>query len=109
MAGGAFLLGMQAGLLLQACRHPTVANPALPFEIGRYRDTRQRLVRILVTGKAFEHRLSLAVRGIMAAAAFGHDLRIVVLQRIIGMKNFMAFGTDHTAVFCTLVPDSVEM
>lgn len=45
----------------------------------------------------------------MTTAALGHDLRIVVLQRIIGMIDFMAFGADHTAVFCTMVLDTIEL
>ena len=109
MAGGAFQFGMLAGLFLQTCRHPTMADPALPFKLGGYRNTRQRLVRILVTVKAFKYRLSLTMGSIMAAAALGHDLRIVVPQRIISMEDFMAFGAEHAAVFCAIILDPVEM
>ena len=109
MTGGAFQFGVLAGFFLQACRHFTMTDPALAFELSRYGDTHQGLVRILVTVKALEHRFCLTVGRIMATATFGHDLRIVVLQGIIGMKDFMAFHAEHTTVFCAIILDPVEL
>jgi len=109
VAGRAVLLGMHAGLGLQASGNLGMTDPALSFDVCRCRDGHQRLMGILMAVQTFYHRLRGTVWGIMTAAALGHNLRVVVFHGIIGMKHLVALHTQDTGVFCPFVLDPAEV
>lgn len=59
--------------------------------------------------KTLQDSLGRTMRGIMATGTFWHDLRIVVSQRVVSVKNFMAIGASHGLVPGTIIFDPVEM
>lgn len=87
MATGARLLGMHAGGCLQLLCRAAVAIGADVFHLGN----RRRKGGCVGIGVAVETRgLFFPMRQRMAHGAFGHDLRVVVPQRIVCMKNLVA-------------------
>jgi hypothetical protein len=109
MTGGAFLFRVFAGLSLQAGGYLAMAQLTPVFQFGRVRDGDQRLVRIGMAVKTLQDSFGRTMRGIVATGTFWHDLRIVVTQRIIGMKNFMAIGAGHGLVPGAVIFDPVEL
>jgi len=104
-----FLGGVFTGLILQALGHCAMTNPALLFQSGRIRDGNQRLMGILMAGQTIHYRLVCSMRCIMATGAFGHDLRVIIFQWIIGVKNFVTVCTDNLGMFCSLRLDPVKL
>ena len=109
MAGGAFLLRMHAYLCLQTCRNLGMAQLAAPFKVSRGRDGCQGLVRVGMTCKTLCHRFGRTVGRIMAAGTLGHDFRVIVALRVIGMKYLVTLGADYTLMFCTIIPQPFKM
>ena len=109
MAGGAFLLRMLADLSLQAGCNLGMAQLAAAFKLGRSRDGYQWLVRVGMAVQTLCHRFRGAVGCIMAAAALRHNFRVIVSQRVIGMKYFMTFGAGNCLVPGAIIPQPVVM
>ena len=104
MAGRTLLLGMLAHLCLEAGSDLVMAQLAAFFQAGRIGNRDQGLVRIRMAFQTLHDRLGAAMGRIMTAAALGHDRRVIVAQRIIGMKNLMAVGTGHCLVEGAVIP-----
>lgn len=109
MAGGAFLLRMHADLILQTGDHVGMAMLAFPFKVSRIRDGCQRLVRVGMTCKTICHRFSRTVGRIMAAGTLGHDFRVIVALRVIGMEYLVTLSADYTLMLCTIIPQPFKM
>jgi hypothetical protein len=109
MAGGAFLLRMHADLILQTGGHVGMAMLAFPFKVSRIRDGYQRLVRVGMTCKTLCHRFSRTVGRIMAAGTLGHDFRVIVALRVIGMEYLVTLGADYTLMLCAIIPQPLKM
>ncbi len=107
MTGGTLLFGMLADLSLQAGSNLSMAQPAAVFEGCRNRNGHQRLVGVSVTFQALHNRFRRPVGCIMAATALWHDLAVIITQRVVGMKDFMAFGTGHCLVHRAIIFEPV--
>jgi hypothetical protein len=92
VTGRTFLFSMLGDLGLQACCYLGMTKLTAAFQVYRVGYGYQRLVRVGMTVKALHNRFRWPVGRIMAAGTFGHDLLIVVAQRVVGVKNLMAFG-----------------
>ena len=104
MAGRTLLLGMLAHLCLETGSDLVMAQLAAFFQTGRIGNRDQGLVRIRMAFQALQDRLRTTMGRIMTAAALGHDRRVIVTQRVIGMKNLMAVGTGHCLVPGAVIP-----
>lgn len=109
MTGGAFLFRVLAGLSLQAGGYVAMAYLTAVFQLGRVGDGDQRLVRIAMAVKTLQDSFVRTMWCIMTTGTFWHDLCIVVTQRVVSMKNFMAISASHGLVPGTIIFDPVEM
>lgn len=89
VAAATFQLGMFARRRLQLLGLITVTTGAKACKPVGQGDTTWRM-RIYMAGQTL-HMLG-AMWGSMAGSALRHDLRVIVLPRVIGMKNFMTFS-----------------
>ena len=100
---------MLGNLGFQACCNPGMTKLTVPLQAGRIRNGYQRLVRVGMAVKALQNRFRRPVGSVMTAGTFRHYLRIVVAQRVVGMKNFMAFRACHSLVPGAVILEPVVM
>lgn len=62
-----------------------------------------------MTFQTLGYRFSGAVRYVMAAAALRHNVRIIVPQRVVGMKDFMALGAGNCLVQVPVIFEPIIM
>ena len=101
----AVLFRMHARELLELCNLSGVATGALPIQRSRCRD-HPRSVRVGMAGQA--GGMGLAVRKFMATRAFGHDLRVIVPQRIVSVDYFVAILAVES-MFPTILFQATEL
>ncbi len=67
-------------------------------------------MRVLMTVDTGIHLRGCAMEtGFMALIALGHDLSVIILQRVIGVKLFMAIRTGDILMFISILFQSGEM
>jgi hypothetical protein len=45
----------------------------------------------------------------MAAGTLGHDFRVIIASRVIGMEYLVTLGADYTLMLCTIIPQPFKM
>ena len=109
VAGRTFLFRMLARLGGQHGGNVRMAFATTILEQGRIGNRGQGLVGIGVAVQTLHNLRRRSMGFIMATGALGHDLRIIVLRRIIGMKHLVALSAYHLLVLVAMLLEPGKM